>query len=189
MVAVHEEERGAVEVMAPRALPDCLDALDPMEAPWTVEVLLDCGPWTSYVNNFIGGGDISAIAPAVARMLGASCVVAEHMPRYGPGHAATQLWLLDSDGNCLRTLSAYAVDGRWSWDETGVAQPWEHPNRYRARRKRDRLDRALLVEYLEALGIRVDDPGFYRKGIGVRQHVDWPRRQVPVAAWRKEEGW
>lgn len=57
-----------------------------------------------------------------------------------------------------RTLAAYAEDGRWSWQVSGVAQPFEQVRRYASRRIQDRFDRALLLGYMLALGIAVDDP-------------------------------
>lgn len=182
-----------MQMVEPRPVPDCLAILDPMEAPWTAEVLIDCGRWTTYLNNDIDGGDITAIAPAVARALKATCVSAEHVPPYGPGHASTQLWIAAPDGEpplmYRRTISAHCQDGRWSWYESGVPEEFERPERYRARRVRDRLDRELLVEYLASLGIAVDDPAFYGLGYGLRQLVDWHRRQLSAAAWRQANGY
>jgi hypothetical protein len=181
------------ELITARRVPDCLSVLDPMEAPWTVEVIIDCGEWTAYLNNGMDGGDPTAIAPAVARHMGARCVTAQHIPRYGPGHAATQLWIDGPEGEPplmgVRALSAHAEDGRWKWHESGTPQSFEHPERYRSRRIRDRLDRDLLIEYLVALGIHVDDPAFFGSGVGLRQLVDWSRREVSVADWRWENGW
>jgi hypothetical protein len=178
------------EVLAARPLPDCLDDLDPMENPWTVDLVVDCGDWTAYLNNGLDGGDITAIAPAVARQLEARCVVAQHIGPYGPGHAATQLWLMGPDGvpplMHVRTLSAHAEDGRWSWYERGTPQGWEATERYTARSKRQRLDRDLLVRYLGQFDIRIDDPEFFGTGTAFRQQVTWPTRRVSVAEWRRE---
>ncbi len=73
-----------VECIGPVAFESAVAYLDPMEAPWTTEVVADCGAWTVYLNNFINGGDPSAIAPALARRLDATCVTAVNVPRYGP---------------------------------------------------------------------------------------------------------
>lgn len=173
------------------SLADAAAALDPMEAPWTVEAILRCGEWTAYLNNFVGGGDISAIAPAIARDLDAECITAQHSPRHGAGHAAMQLWMQGPSGEpplmSVRTLSAYCQDGRWRWWESGATQWFEQPERYRARRIRDRLDRALLITYLGQLDIHPDDPSFFADGLVVRQIVDWPRRRESVAESRASQ--
>lgn len=180
LAAVLHVHGARAEVSEPAPLPTCARVLDPMEAPWTRELLIECDGWTAYLNNGMSGGDLSAIAPAIARQRGWRCVGAQHMPSHGPGHAATQLWLQGPNGvpplDHIRTLAAHAEDGRWSWHESGEVQPFEVTDRYQARRKRDRLDRALLVEYLSSLEIKVDEPKFFGDGVGVIQSVDWPVR-------------
>ncbi|MCP4305595.1 MAG: hypothetical protein GY788_12090 [bacterium] len=180
----------ALEVIDVGHLPDSAGVLDPMEAPWTTELVIDCGQWTAYLNNSIGGGDITAIAPAIGRMLNTVCVGAQHTDRHGPGHAATQLWLEGPNGEpplmYIRTLSAHCQDGRWSWHTSGIMQDFEQPERYERRRISQRLDRTTLVAYLDALGIRVDDPSFFGQGIAIRQIVDWKARSQSVDEWRAE---
>jgi len=39
------------------AWPACLRALDPLESPWTTELLVAHGDWTAYLNNSRDGGD------------------------------------------------------------------------------------------------------------------------------------
>jgi hypothetical protein len=56
-----------------------------------------------------------------------------------------------------RALVAHVEDGRWTWDETGSPQPFEQLDRYGAPLIKDRFDRPLLVQYLSALGIHVDE--------------------------------
>ncbi len=164
-----------------------------MEAPWTTEVFADCGSWTAYLNNGLNGGDPSAIAPVLARALGATCVTAVHIARYGSGHAGTQLILAGPGGEpplmYLRSLATHCEDGRWSWYESGAIQPFERPERYSARLKRDRLDRALLVDYLAALGLDVDDQSFYRRAWVMRQLVDWNVRRQTANEFRAENRW
>ena len=79
-----------------------------------------------------------------------------------------------------RTIAAHAVDGRWSWHESGESLPFEHPQRYAARLKRSRLDRPLLAEYLAAMGINADDDAAYSDATFIRQRVSWnTRKQTP----------
>jgi len=167
-----------LEVSSPTPFPHCLELLEPLEAPWTREVLIDCGPWTAYLNNQKDGGDPTSAASQLARRLDARCVVAMHSPLHGPGHGGTQLWMFGSDGEpplmYTRTVYAVAQDGRWSWGESGRPMPFEDEERYRARRIRARFDRDLLVSYLGHLGIRVDDPTWFGNGTCLRQRVAWP---------------
>ena len=51
----------------------------------------------------------------------------------------------------IRSLSATATDGRWEWYASGTPFEFEAPERYTRRRKRDRFDRELLLDYLEHL--------------------------------------
>jgi hypothetical protein len=185
VAAVLDVRRGSdVRTRTALRYPDSLAALLPFEAPWTRELLHPCGGWTAYLNNGVNGGDSTAIGPAVAREMNVRCVVADHSPKYGPGHQGTQLEVFGPGGTpplmCERALSATATDGRWEWHDGGAALPFEDTDRYIARRIRDRFDRALLVKYLLALGIRVDDDDAYGDGLLVQQVVDWPRRTVSL---------
>lgn len=147
-----------------RPLPQALEAMLPFQAPWTRMLTASVGPWTAVTNNFINGGDPTAPGHAVANALGARCVVATHAPRYGPGHATTQLEVFGPEGEpplmYIRSLAAHATDGRWIWHESGTPLAFEETGRYTARRKRDRFDRAMLLRYLTALGIAVEDNAY-----------------------------
>jgi hypothetical protein len=187
------ELKQTIEETGPARLRDCVSLLDPFEAPWTMEVLIDSGEWTTYLNNGIDGGDPTAAAPYLGTRLRCDCLVATHTPLSGPGHASTQLWLMGPSGEPplmhVRTIAAHAEDGRWSWMTNGPVQPFEKPKRYEARRVRDRFDRVLLVEYLFAIGIHVDDPAFYGNGFGLRQIVSYERRRETSAQVRARFGW
>jgi hypothetical protein len=104
-----------LEESQPRKFPECTAVLDPLEAPWIAELLIDCGSWTAYLNNGIDGGDPTAAAPYLS--LNCDCAVAQHSPLQDPGHAATQLWMFGPRGQpplmYVRTISAYAEDGQW----------------------------------------------------------------------------
>lgn len=170
----------------PLPYPDCLSLLDPLETPWTTQLLIECDGWTAYLNNGRDGGDPTNLSLNVPRTFPeAHCVVAMHTPRYGPGHGGTQFWVLGPDGEpplmYRRTLSAVAEDGRWLWYEAGEPLPFEETERYSARLKRDRLNRDVLLRYLAALGIRADDPGFYRHGIALKHtRIPWTRHPETV---------
>jgi hypothetical protein len=166
-----------LEISTSTPFPECLELLEPLEAPWTTELLVDCGPWTAYLNNQKNGGDPTSAASQLAARLGTRCAIAMHAPRYGPGHGGTRLWMSGPDGEpplmYTRTLCAVAEDGRWSWHESGRPLPFEDVQRYQARRISARFDRGLLVAYLAHLGIRVDDPTWFGTGTRLRQRVTW----------------
>lgn len=173
--------------------PACLGRLDPLEAQWTTELVLPHGPdWTCYLNNDLGGGDPFPAVGYLSKVLGRRAVIAVHHPPTPPGHASTQFQLFGPDGEpplmYLRTLAAHAEDGRWTWDVSGVPQPYERPERYTRRLKRERLDRPLLVEYLAALGIPVDDDTSYGSATVVRQRFRWGTRKQSLAQVRQSWG-
>lgn len=172
-----------VETSSSLPFEDAVGRFLPFQAPWTRELLLPCGSWTAYLNNMIGGGDPTASANVVARRLGVAWVGATSTPRFGPGHQSTQLSVVlpaTSSGAAVeRVLSADATDGRWSWFELGDALSFEEVARYQARRVRDRLDRALLLRYLSALGIPAGDEAAYGPGVVVQQVADWPAQRPP----------
>lgn len=181
-----------VERELPR-YPPCLRRLEPLQAPWTRELLIAHGQrWTAYLNNDLDGGDPWPASSYVAKLLGVHGVIAIHQPPTKVGHASTQLQLLGPEGEpplvYVRTLAAHAEDGRWSWETSGAPLPFEDPSRYRARLVRDRLTRDLLVGYLAALGIGVDDDQRYGQAVLVTQRVRWPSRTESLrqarARWR-----
>ena len=174
-----------IRVAQPRPYPDVLTELLPFEAPWTRELVLPCGSWTAYLNNFVNGGDPSAIGPALRDVLGGRHITAMHsnQPRTGPAHGGTQLWEQGPDG-WGRTIGAVATDGRWQWDAAGTPFPFEDLDRYTARRIRDRFDRPLLLRYLAELGIPATDDA-YGPGVLVAQRVWGRRRTVSLEEMRR----
>ena len=168
-----------------------LDSLLPFQAPWTRMLTAQVGPWTALVNNFINGGDSTAPGPAIATALGVRCVVATHVPRYGPGHAQTQLEVMGPGGEpplmYIRSVSATATDGRWEWHESGAPLPFEETERYGARIKRNRFDRAMLLTYLTALGIQVNEAAYGDATLHQVQ-VSWSSREVSLDKERRQFG-
>lgn len=88
-----------VEASEPLPYPECFGLLEPLETPWTRELLIDCGKWTAYLNNSIDGGDPTAAALVLVKRFNARCVTATNSPPKGPGQASTQLWLQGPDGD------------------------------------------------------------------------------------------
>ena len=90
-------------------------ALDPMEAPWTTELVVDCGDWTAYLNNFVDGGDPTASA---ARALGPARFVVCHRDsfaeeqRQSRSHAALVARPQRRDAIALRPDARRPLRGR-----------------------------------------------------------------------------
>ena len=154
------------------AWPECLAALLPLESPWTTELVVPHGAWTMYVNNQVGGGDPGPATTWMANHLGARWVVATHHPLSPAGNASTELWLGGPGGEPplgeVRPVAASAEDGRGSWHASGPVQPYERTGAYASASVPDRLTREMLVEYLDALGIAVDDAARYGAASVVR---------------------
>lgn len=165
--------------------PGHLNQLDPLEAPWTTELFVEHGArWTCYLNNDLNGGDPFPVVGHLSMVMETHAVIAIHQPKIPVGHASTQFQLVGPEGEpplmYVRTVAAHAEDGRWSWHEGGEPQEYEQTDRYRARLKRNRLDRPLLLEYLSALGIDVDNDEAYGSAVVVRQRANWPTRKLTL---------
>ena len=86
----------------------------------------------------------------------------------------------------VRTLSASATDGRWEWHESGRPLPFEHVDRYSAKRVRARLDRDMLLAYLAALGIPANDDGAYGAATLMQETATHDRRVMSLAEARAD---
>lgn len=165
-------------------LVDALSLLLPFESPWSRILLAPCGDWTALVNNGLHGGDSTAPGPAISRALNVECVVASAVPRYGPGHEQTQLEVFGPEGEpplmYIRSLSATAIDGRWKWYESGTPFEFEVTERYTARRKRDRFDRELLLDYLKHSGIPARTDTAYGSAILLQERAQYERRSMTL---------
>ncbi|WP_436535708.1 hypothetical protein [Actinoplanes sp. HUAS TT8] len=158
--------------------PECLLPLEPLETPWTREVVASHGAaWTACLNNDIGGGDPFPATSYLAKLLGVRWVIATHQPMTSYGHASTQLWLGGPHGepplDHVRTIAAHAEDRRWSWETSGQVQDFERPAAYRTRKISERFTRPLLLEYVQALGIAVDDNAQYGDAVMVKRRTAW----------------
>jgi hypothetical protein len=63
--------------------------------------------------------------------------------------------------NLERSITVMNDRGEWTFETNGTVQPFEKPERYKAREIQDRFTSELLEEYCAALGIRLFDPDFY----------------------------
>ena len=88
----------------------------------------------------------------------------------------------------IRTVYSYAADGRWDFQTYGEVQPFEQTHAYTARLKRDRMTRAMLIDYLGNFGIRPDDTTQFGRSVTVRQIVDWRGHTSSLADEREYLG-
>lgn len=67
------------------------------------------------------------------------------------------------DGEMIPSRSVEMVhyEEGWTFEQSGTPYPFERVDRYSARRKRDRFDGQLLVEYLAAIGLHPYSDDFY----------------------------
>jgi hypothetical protein len=164
-----------LEIQPSDVFPQSLKALDPVQSPWTVELLTEHGNWTAYLNNSRSGTDLSN--DHLARALDCHWVSGQHYPRSAVGHAITEFSMSGPEGTPplmgIRTVYSYAADGRWEFNAYGVEQPFERTESYSARLKRDRFTREMLIDYLAHFNIHPDDGGQFGRSVVVRQIVDW----------------
>ena len=172
------------------SLMDALSLLLPFESPWSRILLAPCGDWTALVNNGLYGGDSTAPGSAISRALNVECVVASAVPRYGPGHEQTQMEVFGPAGEpplmYIRSLSATATDGRWEWYASGTPFEFEATERYTRRRKRDRFDRELLLDYLEHSGIPARTDTAYAPAILLQERAQYERRNMTLEEARAD---
>lgn len=172
------------------AFPHCLTALDPVQSPWTVELLIEHGDWTAYLNNSRDGSDLSN--DYLSRVLDCRWVSGQHHPRLAAGHAITEFKMAGPEGTTpgmnIRTVYSYAADGRWDFNAFGEVQPFEQTQAYTARLKRDRMTREMLIDYLDHFGIYPDDGTSFGRSVVVRQIVEWTSYTNSLAGEREYLG-
>jgi hypothetical protein len=152
-------------------LEQALSALLPLTSPETRRDLFipTRSPWTAYVENGWGGTSAASAMRYMARTVGCRglrVVAVPHTYRKGEGrYGAVMLevygphqtnWL-----NYLRTLYVANDGGHWVFGQSGEPFPFEKPERYQARRVRDRFTFDMLKEYLHHLGLSPFEEDFY----------------------------
>jgi hypothetical protein len=136
------------------------------------------GSWTAFLDNGWRGTDAFSVVSELALRIGCEgirAVDAPHTIRKSPtGEAgrsgATILEVYAADtASCsflnIRRSVSVAYEGRCSFHAGGEPLEFEQPERYQARRVRDRFTPEVLHEYLGALGIRLC-PDFFEVAAG-----------------------
>lgn len=60
-----------------------------------------------------------------------------------------------------RVVESKLHEGRWEFNTSGRPRAFEETDHYELRRKAERLPRDLLARYVAAVGVAVDDPGWW----------------------------
>jgi hypothetical protein len=126
--------------------------------------------WTAYFDAS-PGGDPSGPTSVLGRRLGVASVTVTAVPFQKEPGALTEvfgglIFAYSADSSLQSERSVALVEGessssRYHFEAFGPVQPWEEPERYTARRKRDRITPELIARYCRALGIDVFDLDFY----------------------------
>lgn len=124
--------------------------------------------WTAFFDNGHRGTDAFAPVSFLAQRIGCRGIRATQVRETPTAHGATILeiygprptdWL-----NYIRSVAAAGNDGKWTFHASGEVQPFEQPERYKARLAKDRFTADLLASYLEAMGLAALDENFYLPG-------------------------
>jgi hypothetical protein len=184
-------ERWAAEELPSSDLEARLLRLAPLQTPPKRQLVVPAGErWTAHLMNSLLGGDSVSWVGYLSGVLECQGVIASHIPIGQYPFPSTQFELLGPDGppplRYVRTISAGIYDsGRWSFMVSGDPQPFEEPDSYLQRRKRDRFTRLMLIRYLAALGIEADDPGIYgQSGMLFESLSDYTPRTMTLAEAR-----
>jgi hypothetical protein len=165
-----------IDVAGP--LPHALEALPPLTIPGASRRLWvpTRSAWSAYFDN--GGLGTDAIGPMsvlAQRLKCRSLKISATVDTLGTkslydktrrgeyGGSSFQLFGPEAiaHSNSLRAIYAVNDGGRWVFEQSGAPLPFEEPEHYKARRKKDRLPFELLDKYCRVLGIRPFDEDFY----------------------------
>lgn len=128
--------------------------------------------WVAYFDNGYRGTDPSPIGYLAERMECRSlwAVVKPHtlqktgVPRRGR-QGALILELYGSEQrewlNLIREIRLYTDAGKWEFCQSGIPLPFENTNQYEEKRVSKRFSFESFMNYLDALGIKLNDEQFY----------------------------
>lgn len=156
-------------------LENAFEALQPMTpVPRRWLLVPTSGEWVAYFDNCMRSPDPVPAICYLSQKLACRGVVATSIPHtlsedtgtkrglYG----AIQFELFASQKreflNYERSVFVAFEAGKWSFEANGTVQSFEDTTNYQKRRIVDRFTLEMLKRYCYALGIRVDDPDFYK---------------------------
>lgn len=168
--------------------------LQPLITPPRKELLLETrSGWTAYFDNGINGGDPASPMGYLAqrlkcRGLAITCVphtLKDERTDTKGTYGAVQFELFAPEPrewlNYERAIGASNDGGKWVFINEGALLPFEMPERYKAKRIRDRFTDEMLEDYCRALGIELFHADFYGpKGLLVEIGDRLPPEHVPL---------
>ena len=154
------------------AIPQLLPRLLPLVAGRPRELLVEAGrEWTAYFDSSQGGTDPISSVGHLCRVAQCAGVAITSRPdvvdrerrqlRYGAVQFQMFGPLPTEFLNYVRGVSAVNSGSRWEFHASGTEQDFEEPERYTARRVRDRFTSDMLERYCMALGIDPFNEDFY----------------------------
>jgi hypothetical protein len=128
--------------------------------------------WTANFDAYPNGGDPFGPTRVLGRRLHVQVATITAIPFQGepgaiPNCLGGLVFTYSPDGSIGSARSIALVEGessssRYYFEDGGPVQPWEEPEHYTARRKRDRLTPEMIERYCRALGIDdVFNPDYY----------------------------
>jgi hypothetical protein len=171
---VRANNRSADDIALVEPFPEVLHRLEPLcSGPRTRQLFVETrGPWTAYFDNGYQGGDPTTVIGYLSRTVSCRGVTARAVPRTIDlfkgrcgRHGSLEFQLFGAREteflNYVRTIYLTHDGRRWQFGASGEMQPYEMPERYRARHKTDRFTSEMLEMYCRALGIELFDTSFY----------------------------
>lgn len=153
---IHEPLPGALGRLAPLTFEHRRHLLVPTESRWT-----------AYFNNYPLGTNVWSILPPLVHHLGCRAVHVAAVPWMTGGQAEEVLEFNvlepgeDPERPEGRFVGLRNQGGWWRFWRRGAPFSFEHQERYRCRRRRQRLTYEMLVEYAAALGLLPFEEAFY----------------------------
>lgn len=167
-------------------------AFESLTMPPTLELLISTSSdWVAWFDNSATTADPASPMSYAARELGCRSIAITNSPQREAAdgnvvsYGAVQLQVFGPQMtdflNVQRSISAMNDGGRWTFSTGGEVQPYERPERYRARRIADRFTPDMLEEYVTYYGICLFDPNFYGPdGFLIERKVAHPGRSVSL---------
>ncbi|MFJ3488189.1 hypothetical protein [Leifsonia aquatica] len=146
--------------------------------------------WVAFMDSNYSGADYSGSVRTLSRIAGCGYAVIGSKP-YVDDRATSQrglgglqfLWAREPE-DVIRYIQLSEDRPRWGMYFGGEPQPFEEPERYTARRLRDRFDSGMLERYCQAIGIDVFNPDAYGpEGVIVDISKRRPDYVDPVQTW------